>query len=172
MSEITSDRICLDDVTSCVITSGSRWDWVCIIFSWMYCLVIPHGNVPCCSPWRGPLAWDSPCEGDGWTHNQRELMAVAIAHTQAWSRVLCGAPDGGRWLRVCGGLSSEACGPASAVPLPLASFSPTEPPWFLSHTSGVLQAEWFITQFCCALFFDEELAGIFLCWPDSQLFLT
>ena len=41
---------------------------------------------------------------------------------------------------MCGGLSREACGPASAVALPLASFSPTDPPWFLSHTSGVLQA--------------------------------
>ena len=41
---------------------------------------------------------------------------------------------------MCGGLSLEACGPASAVALPLASFSPTDPPWFLSHTSGVLRA--------------------------------
>ena len=41
---------------------------------------------------------------------------------------------------MCGGLSREACGPASAVALPLASFSPTDLLWFLSHISGVLQA--------------------------------
>lgn len=87
---------------------------------------------------------------------QRKLVADAVTHRQAWLTVLCGqawlsrmwSTDGGRWLRVCGGgLSSEACGPLSAVSLCLASFSPTKLPWFLSYTSGVLQAWWFVTHF-------------------------
>lgn len=41
---------------------------------------------------------------------------------------------------VWGKLSSEARGPATAVLLPLANFSPTVHPWWLSHTPGVLQA--------------------------------
>lgn len=81
-----------------------------------------------------------PWEGAGWTHSQREIMAAVLAHRQVWLRNLCGVPDGGRRLRAWGGLPSAACGPASAVPLPLASVSPTDPPRCLSHASGVLQA--------------------------------
>lgn len=54
---------------------------------------------PVTLPARALLPEDSPSEGAGWAHI-RERMADALAHRQAWLRVLCGAPDGGRWLRV------------------------------------------------------------------------
>lgn len=69
-----------------------------------------------------------PEKTNGWCRRPQ----ASVVERPLWST------DGGRWLKVCGGLSSEACGPASAVPMPLASFSPTDPPWFLSHASGVL----------------------------------
>lgn len=57
-----------------------------------------------------------PEKTNGWCRRPQ----ASVVERPLWST------DGGRWLKVCGGLSSEACGPASAVPMPLASFSPTD----------------------------------------------
>lgn len=98
---------------------------VCIAFPWMYCLAVPHANVPSYSFLSGSSCLRIlPVRGLG-GHTIRERMADAVAHRQVWWRVLCGAADGGRWLRVCvGGSLQKPVGQRQLCPCLLPAFRP------------------------------------------------
>lgn len=93
----------------------------------MYCLAVPHTNVPCHSFQEGSSCLGIlPVRGvgrhtertNGWCHRPQASvveshMWASVVESRLWST------DGGRWLRVCGGAlfrslwATVSCAPAS-----------------------------------------------------------